>query len=97
MSLSQDDVKKIAHLARLALPEHQIDSLKKDLDNILNFAEKMNSVDTQSIEPLAHPLDETQPLRSDQVTEIDQRDIFLKNAPKTTAGLYIVPQFVETE
>lgn len=97
MSLDADAVKKIAHLARLALNGAQVGSLQKDLDNILNLVDEMNSVDTQAITPMAHPLDETQPLRADAVTETNQRDNLLKNAPEAQDGFFLVPQFIETD
>ena len=97
MSLTREDVVKVAHLARLNIEEDQIDSLTKDLDNILSLVEKMNQTDTKNVSPLAHPLDEHQPLRPDQVTESDQRDLFQQIAPQTSAGLYIVPKVIESE
>ncbi len=97
MSLGSDDIKKIAHLARLSVNDNQLDDLKHDLDSILGLVEKMDSVDTTQVEPLSHPFDQTQPMRTDQVTEINQRELFQKIAPEVKSGLYIVPQFVETE
>ena len=97
MSISADDVKKIAHLARLAIDESDIPELTKDMSNTLNLVEQMNKVDTSKVEPLAHPLDETQYLREDKVCETNQRDLLLQNAPEAEAGFFIVPQFVETE
>lgn len=97
MSLSTEQIKKIAHLARLTIPDDQVERLKKDLDNILSLVTKMNELDTGSIAPLAHPLEEKQPLRADQITEINQRELFQKIAPYTNAGLYIVPKVIEGE
>lgn len=97
MSLQPEDVKKIAHLARLAIDEQDIPAMAKDLSNILNLVEKMNQVDTSQVKPLSHAYDAVQPLREDEVTEINQRDVFLQNAPQTAAGLYIVPKVIETE
>lgn len=97
MSLTPADVERIAHLARLSISEEEVSPLTKDLTNILTLVKKMDQENTRKIEPLAHPFDETQPLRIDQVVEVNQRDLLLKNAPKTSAGLFVVPQFVETE
>ncbi len=97
MSLSSTDVKKIAHLARLTIADNQIEHLTKDLDNILDLVAELNNIDTKQIEPLSHPLDEKQPLREDEVTETNQRELFQQNAPQTYAGLYIVPQVIETD
>lgn len=97
MTISASDVKNIAHLARLAEEEDRIPTLTQNLVNILNLVEEMNQVDTSQVAPMAHPLDATQPLRDDVVSEHNNRDVLLKNAPAADAGLFIVPQFVETE
>lgn len=97
MSLSLDDVKKIAHLSRLALPDEELRALNKDLGNILKLVTKMDAIDTKDVAPLAHPYDTTQPLRQDTVSENDQRELFQSIAPQTQAGLYVVPQVIETE
>lgn len=97
MSLSTSDIKHLAHLARLAIEEPQIESLAGELDNIMHLVEQMNSVNTDKIQPLAHPLDETQPMREDEITEINQRNEFQKIAPQISAGLYIVPQVIGQE
>ena len=96
-SLTSQDIQKITELSKLELAAEKIPEITRSLQNILTFVEKMNTVDTQVIEPLSHPLDATQPLRADITTEINQRDLFQKNAPHVEAGLYIVPKFVETE
>ena len=95
MSLSQDDVKKIAHLARLSIDEADIPAYEKELSNILDLVEQMNAVDTSEVSPMAHPLDMAQRLREDKVTEENQRDAFQAIAPATEEGLYLVPQVIE--
>lgn len=95
MSLTAADVKKIAHLARLNLSEADIALYTTQLSNILAFIEQMNSVDTSQVEPMAHPLDLSQRLRADQVSEHNQRDKFQKIAPQVEAGLYLVPKVIE--
>jgi aspartyl-tRNA(Asn)/glutamyl-tRNA(Gln) amidotransferase subunit C len=97
MSLTPADVQKIAHLARLSINNAEIQPLTKDLDNILSLVDKMSTVKIQEVSPLAHPLQATQPLRDDLVTETNQRDLFLRNAPQSMMGLYLVPQVLETE
>jgi len=67
----------------------------RNLSAILTFVEQLNRVDTTGVEPLAHPLEATQRLRSDVVTEPDEREKFLRNAPLTEAGLYLVPRVIE--
>lgn len=95
MSLDKTDVEKIAHLARLAIDESDIPDYARDLNNIFNLVEQMSAADTSDITPMAHPLDATQRLRADEVTETDQRDTFQAIAPKTEAGVYLVPQVIE--
>ena len=95
MSLEKEDVINIAHLARLAIDEDDIPEYARNLTNILILVEKMNTIDTKNVEPMAHPLDTYQPLREDIVTESNQRDHFQRIAPQTEAGLYLVPKVIE--
>ena len=95
MSLDRDDVVKIAHLARLAIDEAEIPRYARELSNILALVEQMNQVDTTDVEPMAHPLDTSQRLRPDALTESDQRELFQANAPQVEAGLYLVPKVIE--
>jgi len=95
MALTFEDIKRIANLARLNVNEIQAKSLGPQLDNILKLVEEMNTVDTSKVEPLAHPLGFSQPLRHDKITETNQRELFQKNAPWVEEGLYIVPQVIE--
>jgi aspartyl-tRNA(Asn)/glutamyl-tRNA(Gln) amidotransferase subunit C len=95
MSLTTADVQKIAHLARLNMPEADLALYTTQLSNILDFVEQMNQADTSGIEAIAHSIDFDQRLRPDVVTEKDQRDAFQKIAPKVEAGLYLVPQVIE--
>ncbi|CAK0747328.1 Aspartyl/glutamyl-tRNA(Asn/Gln) amidotransferase subunit C [Gammaproteobacteria bacterium] len=88
-------VEKIAHLARLGITPAEAADHAEKLGHILAWVDQMNQVDTQSVEPLAHPLEMTQRLRPDQVTEIDQRDLFQSVAPLCEAGLYLVPRVIE--
>ena len=88
-------VAKIAHLARIKLSDEQIPKYAQDLSNILQLVEQINQVDTDNIEPMAHPLDVSQRLRDDAVKETDQHQAFQKIAPATEAGLYLVPKVIE--
>lgn len=97
MSLTTDDVKKIAHLARLHLSENDIEPMRQELSTILGMVEQMSSVNTDGVDPMAHSWDTTQPLRDDVVTETNQRDVFQKIAPRTQAGLYLVPPVLGNE
>ena len=95
MSLDADEVQKIAYLARLKIDEADIPAYVSNLSNILDLAEQMNSVDTEGVLPMSHPLNAVQRLREDKVTETDQRDHFQKIAPQTEDGLYLVPKVIE--
>lgn len=95
MSLGPDDVKNIAHLARLDIDEKNIEGYASSLSSILGLVEQMNEVDTSNVKPMAHPMDVSQRLRADEVLEENQRDTFQKIAPKTEDGLYLVPQVIE--
>ncbi|MEJ2140947.1 MAG: Asp-tRNA(Asn)/Glu-tRNA(Gln) amidotransferase subunit GatC [Gammaproteobacteria bacterium] len=95
MSLEKADVEKIAHLARLAIDEKDVPGYAKNLSSILDLVEQMSSVNTDDVTPMAHPLDATQRLRADEVTETDQRDHFQEIAPNVEDGLYLVPKVIE--
>ena len=95
MSLDAHEVKKIAHLARLAVDEADVQSYADDLSRILEFVETLEVADLSAYDPMAHPLDMSQRLRADEVSEPDQRDHFQAIAPATEAGLYLVPRVIE--
>ena len=95
MSLTPEDVKKIAHLARLTLSDNDIAVYTPQLSHILDFIEQMNKTDTTAIEPISHSLDISQRLRADNVTEGNLRDKFQGIAPQVEAGLYLVPKVIE--
>ena len=95
MSLDADDVKNIAHLARVDIDEKNIEGYANSLSSILGLVEKMNAVDTSGVQPMAHPMDVAQRLRADEVLEENQRENFQKIAPKTEDGLYLVPKVIE--
>lgn len=95
MSLSAEEVNKIAWLGRVAIDDDKIESYARDLSGILDFVEQMSAVDTQQVAPMAHPQDQAQRLRPDLVTETDQRDLFQAHAPMVEAGLYLVPKVIE--
>ena len=95
MSLERDDVKRIAHLARLAIDEADIPGYATNLSNILNLVEQMSAVNTDQVTPMAHPLDAVQRLRADEVTESNQREHFQAHAPSVEDGLYLVPKVLE--
>jgi aspartyl-tRNA(Asn)/glutamyl-tRNA(Gln) amidotransferase subunit C len=95
MSLTPDDVQKIAHLARLAVTDEEKSSVASDLTNILDLVEQMKMVDTSDVLPMSHPLHMTQRLRPDEVTETDQREKFQAISPAVENGLFLVPKVIE--
>lgn len=95
MSLDREDVLKIAHLARLSVADEDVPRYAQELSGILSLMERMSQVDTSAVQPLAHPLDETQRLRPDVVTETDRRSLYQRGAPSVRDGLYLVPRVVE--
>ncbi len=95
MTLKTDDVRRIAQLARLHIDEDAIEHYCSDLSSILSLVEQMNRVDSSAVQPMAHPLDATQRLREDKVSEGDNRDKFQAIAPDVERGLYRVPRVIE--
>lgn len=95
MSLNAEAVNRIAWLARIAIDDAKAVEYARDLSGILDFVEQMNAVDTEAAEPMAHPLEQAQRLRPDEVTEDDQRTLFQAHAPSVEAGLYLVPKVIE--
>ncbi|HBX54267.1 Asp-tRNA(Asn)/Glu-tRNA(Gln) amidotransferase subunit GatC [Pseudomonas sp. UBA2684] len=95
MALERSDVEKIAHLARLGLNEDDLPQTTATLNNILGLIDQMQAVDTTGIEPLAHPLEATQRLRADLVSETNRRDAYQAIAPAVENGLYLVPKVIE--
>jgi len=95
VSISREDIEKVAVLARIKVDDEQVSALEKDLGNILDLVDQLGAADTDSVEPMAHPLDAVQRLRPDEVTETDQRSAFQSIAPATEDGLYLVPRVIE--
>jgi len=95
MKIGPDEVKRIAHLARLAIDEKDVPLYAQNLTNILGFVEQMDAVDTGGVQPMAHSQDAVQRLRPDVVTEAEQCDELLKNAPLAEDGMFLVPRVIE--
>jgi aspartyl-tRNA(Asn)/glutamyl-tRNA(Gln) amidotransferase subunit C len=96
MSLTRQDVEKIAHLARLSLSDRESPAYVTSLSSIVEFVDALSSVDTGNVSPMAHPLDgQRQRLRPDAVAETDHHEKYQANAPRVQAGLYIVPRVIE--
>ncbi|MCS7100316.1 MAG: Asp-tRNA(Asn)/Glu-tRNA(Gln) amidotransferase subunit GatC [Burkholderiaceae bacterium] len=95
MSLTLDDVYRIAHLARIHIDAAQAQQTLAQLNDIFALIERMRRIDTAGVEPMAHPLGGAQRLREDEVTEGDTREENLKNAPAAADGLFLVPKVIE--
>ena len=95
MSLDLEQVRRIAHLARIEITDEEAQRALEQLTDIFAMIERMQAVDTTGIEPMADALGGSQRLRDDVVTEGDQRAAVRINAPQQLDGLYIVPRVVE--
>ena len=95
MAFDRSEVEKVAHLARLHISDAEADEVTSRITDILELIDKMQSVDTDAVEPLAHPLDVKQRVRPDQVTETDRRAQLQTLAPEAESGLYLVPKVIE--
>ncbi|MFH0133934.1 Asp-tRNA(Asn)/Glu-tRNA(Gln) amidotransferase subunit GatC [Variovorax sp. EL159] len=99
MSLSTSDIARIASLARLQLAPDESERMLSQINGFFDLVERMRSVDTEGVEPLAHPVaaieDITLRLRDDVVSEPDNREANQKSAPAVEAGLFLVPKVIE--
>jgi aspartyl-tRNA(Asn)/glutamyl-tRNA(Gln) amidotransferase subunit C len=95
VSLQIEDIVKLGQLARLKIEPAEVDDLVAKLSNILAFVDQLKSADTGDVEPMAHPLDRSQRLRPDQVTETDRHELYQRNAARVEQGLYLVPRVIE--
>ena len=95
MAFDKTEVEKVAQLARLHISDSEIDEVTGRITDILALIDHMQSVNTDTVVPLAHPLDLTQRLREDDVTESNRRDELQLLAPEVEEGLYLVPKVIE--
>lgn len=95
MSLDQKTVEHVAHLARLELDPADVAAMTAQLESILGMIAEMQAIHTEGVSPMAHPLDLSQRLRPDEVTNADEREKLMATAPNQAAGLYLVPKVIE--
>jgi len=95
MALTRHEVENIAHLARLRISDEDVPGYVENLSRIIDFVAQLDDAETDKVEPMAHPLNMSQPLRADIVTEENQRQLFQANAERTERGLYLVPRVIE--
>ena len=95
MSLTLEQVRRVAFLARIEVSDAEAETTLGHLNGIFTLIEEMQAVDTSGIEPMAHAQDLAQRLRADRITEEDHREAFQAVAPETEVGLYLVPKVIE--
>ncbi|NQX87913.1 MAG: Asp-tRNA(Asn)/Glu-tRNA(Gln) amidotransferase subunit GatC [Halioglobus sp.] len=95
MAIKEDEIEKIAELARIRISEGEIGQVTRRIAEILHMVDQLQAIDTHEVEPMANPLDANQRLRPDTVTEDNRRDSFQAIAPATENGLYLVPKVIE--
>jgi aspartyl-tRNA(Asn)/glutamyl-tRNA(Gln) amidotransferase subunit C len=95
MAIEQDEIEKIAELARIRIDADRIGDVTRRITDILHMVDQLQAADTSGVEPMANPLDATQPLRADEVTESNRREAFQAIAPAVENGLYLVPKVIE--
>ncbi len=95
MALNKKEISALAFLARLSLKGSEINDVHEKLTKIINFIDQLQVVNTEGVDPMAHPLNQTQRLRNDKITDINQRDKIQNNAPEVSDGFYLVPKVIE--
>ncbi|MEL6781250.1 MAG: Asp-tRNA(Asn)/Glu-tRNA(Gln) amidotransferase subunit GatC [Pseudomonadota bacterium] len=95
MSVNKDDVRKVARLSRIAVPEDRLEGLAGELTGILGWIEQLNEVDVDGVEPMTSVVEATLPMREDVVTDGNKQSDVLANAPKSEDGFFVVPKAVE--
>ena len=95
MSLTSQDIERIAHLARIRVTPAAVADVQAKLDGIFRLIDEMQAVDTRGVEPMSHGLDMVLRLRDDVVTENNNREKYQKNAPQSAEGYFLVPKVIE--
>ncbi len=93
--MKHDDITQLAHLARINISDDMVEDVTDNINNIFALVDQLQQANTDGIEPMSHPLDATQRLRADNVTETDQRDSLQETSPAVEAGLFLVPKVIE--
>ena len=95
MTIDKALVSRIANLARIRVPEEEKDALAKELASIMGWIDQLNEVDTSSVAPMTSVVETARPMREDKVTDGNDPNAVLANAPKEAAGFFVVPKVVE--
>ena len=92
MNIERQEIEKLATLARIAIDDSTINEVSQRLSSVLDLVDQLQAVNTEGVEAMSHPMQATQRLREDEVTEINQREAFQAIAPETEDGLFLVPK-----
>ncbi len=95
MSIEKSDIEKLSHLARINISTDIADIVTDRINDVLTMVDQLQAIDTDNVEPMAHPNDATQRLRNDEVSEPDQRQALMSNAPSQEDGLFLVPKVID--
>jgi len=95
MTIERQEIEKLATLSRIAINESTIAEVSQQLGSVLDLVDQLQAVNTEGIEAMSHPMQATQRLREDEVTELNQRDALQATAPETEDGLFLVPKVIE--
>jgi aspartyl-tRNA(Asn)/glutamyl-tRNA(Gln) amidotransferase subunit C len=95
MSIERQEIEKLATLSRIAINESTIAEVSQQLGSVLDLVDQLQAVNTEGVEAMSHPMQATQRLREDEVTELNQRDALQATAPETEDGLFLVPKVIE--
>jgi aspartyl-tRNA(Asn)/glutamyl-tRNA(Gln) amidotransferase subunit C len=95
VAMTPEDISKLCELSRLQISAAEIDDVSAKLSNIVELVDRLQAVDTNGVQPMAHPLDRNQRLRPDVVTEEDRHELYQRNAGSVEDGLYLVPKVIE--
>ncbi|GAA5316996.1 MAG: Asp-tRNA(Asn)/Glu-tRNA(Gln) amidotransferase subunit GatC [Candidatus Pelagadaptatus aseana] len=93
--MDRSEITRLAELARIEITDATIDEAASSITDVLKLVDQLQAADTEGVPPMAHPLDATQKLRADQVSEDNRREAFQAIAPATEDGLYLVPKVID--
>jgi aspartyl-tRNA(Asn)/glutamyl-tRNA(Gln) amidotransferase subunit C len=95
MIIERQEIEKLATLARIAIDDSTINEVTERLGSVLELVDQLQAADTSGVDPMSHPLQATQRLREDEVSELNQREALQATAPDTEDGLFLVPKVIE--
>jgi aspartyl-tRNA(Asn)/glutamyl-tRNA(Gln) amidotransferase subunit C len=95
MSIERQEIEKLATLSRIAINESTITEVSQRLSSVLGLVDQLQAINTEGVDAMSHPMQATQRLREDEVTELNQREALQATAPETEDGLFLVPKVIE--